>query len=398
MIIAQLDDALYQAAVGEANAQVISAKAGIQLSKANLEQLKAKLLQAQRDWDRAKKLGPSEALAQSSYDAYQSAYEVAKANVAVGEAEILQADANLTQVEKALWRAQRNLEYCTITSPVKGTVLDRRVSIGQTVNAGNTTPSLFLIAKDLSRMQIWVSVNEADVTSVYKGQPVSFTVDALPDQTFKGEVHRIRPNASMTQNVVTYTVEISVDNSDGQLRPYMTANARFEVHKRENVLMVPIAAINWTPTVAQVAPEYRETAGNGHANGNGAAPANGASRSPVTGPDGAKPPATSQPAQAMVAVALTPAVLYVKEGQYVKPVYVLAGISDGAHTEVMGEGLSEGMEVVTGVETGDAAPFGQAPPSGGDAASSGTSSDVSNPLTPKMPARPKNVGGGGPPM
>ena len=168
-----------------------SAKAGVQSAEANLEQMKAKLYQAQRDWERAQKLGPSEALAQASYDAYQSAYETAKANVVVGEAAIQQAKASHRPGRRgAVARAQRNLGYCTITSPVKGVIIDRRVNIGQTVVASLNAPSLFLIAKDLTRMQVWVSVNEADIGKVRAGQPVTFTVDAFPGETFKGEVAR----------------------------------------------------------------------------------------------------------------------------------------------------------------------------------------------------------------
>jgi ABC-type antimicrobial peptide transport system permease subunit len=130
-VLARIDEALPEADVSQAEAEVKSAQAGVQYAKANLEQLTAKFQQAERDWARAQKLGPSEALAQASYDAYQSAYETAKANVAVGEALILQAQASLAQAETSLWRAKRNLGYCTITSPVKGVIIDRRVNIGQ---------------------------------------------------------------------------------------------------------------------------------------------------------------------------------------------------------------------------------------------------------------------------
>ena len=242
-VIAKLDDSLYQADAAQAEAQVQSAKAGVQRAEADLGQLQAKFKEAEAQWNRAQKLQAGRALAELEYISYQSSYETAKANVAVGEAAILQAKAALTQAEKSLWRAQRNLEYCTIASPITGTVIDRRVSIGQTVAAGLNTPSLFLIAKDLKRMQVWVSVNEADIARVYPGQPVTFTVDALPDEIFHGEVYRVRPNASMTQNVVTFTVEITTENSAGRLRPYLTANVRFEVNSRSNVLQVPAAAL-----------------------------------------------------------------------------------------------------------------------------------------------------------
>ncbi len=257
-VLARIDDSLYLADAAQAEAQVQSARASELRAEADLEQMKAKLRQAERDWQRAQKLGPSEALAQVSYDAYQSTYETAKANVAVGEAAILQAKASLAQAEAVVRRAQRNLGYCTIKSPVKGVIIDRRVNIGQTVVASLNAPSLFLIAKDLKRMQVWVAVNEADIGKIQPGLPVTFTVDAFPGETFRGQVGKIRLNASMTQNVVTYTVEIITDNSSGRLLPYLTANVEFELNRVTNVLLVPNAALRWMPSAEQVAPAFRE--------------------------------------------------------------------------------------------------------------------------------------------
>ena len=153
--------------------------------------------------------------------------------------------------------AQRNLSYCTIKSPVKGVIIDRRVNIGQTVVSSLNAPSLFLIAKDLKRMEVWVSVNEADIGNIHQGQPVSFTVDAYPNEIFHGEVGKVRLNATMTQNVVTYTVEVITDNSSGKLLPYLTANVLFELSQKENVLLVPNVALRWSPQTKQVAPEFR---------------------------------------------------------------------------------------------------------------------------------------------
>jgi HlyD family secretion protein len=201
-VLAQIDDTLYKAQAAEADAQVQQAQAGLQVANANLEQARAKLYQAQRDWERAQKLGPSEALAQAQYDSYKSAYEIAQANVALSEASILQAQAAVAQAEAANVRAKRNLDYTTIRSPVKGVIIDRRVNTGQTVVASLNAPSLFLLAKDLTRMQVWVAVNEADIGKIHPGQPVSFTVDAFPGEAFRGEVGKVRLNASMTQNVV----------------------------------------------------------------------------------------------------------------------------------------------------------------------------------------------------
>jgi HlyD family secretion protein len=335
-VLAQIDDSLYSADSAQAEAQVRSGKASVQRAEADLEQMKAKYNQAERDWIRAQKLGPSEALAQSSYDAYKSAYETAKANVAVGEAAILQAKASLTQAEAVLRRAQRNLSYCTIRSPVKGVIIDRRVNIGQTVVASLNAPSLFLIAKDLTRMQVWVAVNEADIGKISPGQPVTFTVDAFPGESFRGEVGKVRLNASMTQNVVTYTVEIITDNAGGRLLPYLTANVRFELSRRDGVFMVPNVGLRWKPSPDQVAPEFRETTNNPGdrkgRDGGGQYPKAKASAAASIGGGGR-------------------GVLWVVEGEYVRPIPVRTGLSDGANTEIEGESLSDGTKVVVGLDT-----------------------------------------------
>jgi HlyD family secretion protein len=328
-ILAQIDDSLYAADVAQSTAQLMQAKSGLQRAEADIEQMKAKLYQAQRDWERAQKLGPSEALAESSYDAYKTGYETAKANVAVGEAAIAQAKASVAQAEAVLQRSQRNLSYCTIKSPVKGVIIDRRVNIGQTVVSSLNAPSLFLMAKDLKRMQVWVSVNEADIGQIQPGQAVTFTVDAYPGEVFLGEVGKVRLNANMTQNVVTYTVEVTTDNSSGKLLPYLTANVQFEMSRSRGVLLVPNAALRWSPRPEQAAAEYRaayldSNGGNGQRtlpnNNNGTASANG-------GGGG---------------------IVWVQEGNYVRPIKVRVGPSDGTMTEVEGKDLQEGLQAVFG--------------------------------------------------
>jgi HlyD family secretion protein len=333
-VLARIDDSLYAADEAQAEAQLQSAQAGLESAKADLQQLKAKFHQAELDWRRAQKLGPSESLSQASYDAYQAAYETARANISVGEAAILQARASVAQAKASLQRAQRNLGYCTITSPVRGVVIDRRVNTGQTVVASLNAPSLFLIAKDLTRMQVWVAVNEADIGKIHPGQPVTFTVDAFPGETFLGEVGKIRLNASMTQNVVTYTVEVITDNSTGRLLPYLTANVDFELGRRNHVLMVPKAALRWTPSTEQVAPEFRQAleklvGGKGKSEGSRQQAAK-PSRGQAEGASG---------------------LVWASEGEYVRPVEVRVGLSDGTNTEVEGRGLTEGMKVVTGLQT-----------------------------------------------
>jgi HlyD family secretion protein len=333
-VLARIDDSLYLADAAQAEAQVQSARASELRAEADLEQMKAKLRQAERDWQRAQRLGPSEALAQASYDAYQSTYETAKANVGVGEAAILQAKASLAQAEAILRRAQRNLGYCTIKSPVKGVIIDRRVNIGQTVVASLNAPSLFLIAKDLKRMQVWVAVNEADIGKIRPGLPVTFTVDAFAGDIFRGQVGKVRLNASMTQNVVTYTVEIITDNSNGRLLPYLTANVEFELKRLNNVLLVQNAALRWMPSPEQVAPAFREGFENRVARKQRSDGDRIASARTLMPDDGGNR-----------------RVLWALDGKYVRPVRVKAGQSDGTLTEVEGEGLKEDLKVVTGVQT-----------------------------------------------
>ncbi len=282
-VLAKINDSLYAADVALATAQ--------------LQEANAKLYQAERDWSRAQKLGPSEALAESSYDAYKSAFDTAKANVALSQA--------------TLDRAQINLNYCTIKSPVKGVIIDRRVNIGQTVVSSLNAPSLFLIAKDLKRMQVWVSVNETDIGNIHPGQAVTFTVDAYPGEIFPGTVGKIRYNATMTQNVVTYTVEVITENSSGKLFPYLTANVKFEVGSSSNVLLVPNAALRWSPKPEEISPEFRTastTETQGAANG----------------------------------------VVWMQQGTSLRPIKVRLGLSDSTKTEVQGDEIKEGLRIITG--------------------------------------------------
>jgi HlyD family secretion protein len=330
-VLARIDDSLYVAAVETAKAQLQEAVANEVSADANVLQMKAKLLQAEQDWGRAQRLGPSDALAQSAYDQYQANYEVAKANLAAAEATVEQTKAAVEQAKASLHTAEINLGYCTIKSPVKGVIVDRRVNIGQTVVSSLSAPSLFLIARDLKRIQAWVSVNEADVGSIFKGQPVTFTVDAYPGRVFQGQVGQVRLNATMTQNVVTYTVEVDTNNDDGKLLPYLTTNAQFRIGRRQGVLLVPNAALRWSPRPNQIAPETGQTP---------RAPA-GSSR------DGSGGSGT-------VGAARVRGTIWIEQGQFVRPVDVNMGLTDGTLTEVEGKDLTEGMRVVVGEATREA--------------------------------------------
>jgi HlyD family secretion protein len=242
-VLAEIDPAIYEAQRDQAKAtldqniaMVISARAQVEAdqanilaAKANLTQMKSKLWQADRDYQRAVSMLPKGGIAQSDYDGYKATFDQGGANVQSAEAAIKQAEAQLAldnakittalaaqkTAEAALKNAQTNLDYCTIKAPVKGVVVDRRVNVGQTVVSSLSASSLFLLAKDLNRLQVWASVNEADIGNVRPGQKVTFTVDAYPGKIFEGTVHEDQPrlNASMTQNVVTYTVVVDTDNS-----------------------------------------------------------------------------------------------------------------------------------------------------------------------------------------
>jgi HlyD family secretion protein len=355
-VLARIDDALYAADVAAAKAQLTQAKAAVQKAEADLGQMKAKLLQMENDWARAQKLGPSDALSKTDFDAARANYEIAKANLGVGKAAIEQAKGTVAQAEAALKRAQQNLSYCTIVSPVKGVIIDRRVNIGQTVVSSLNAPSLFLLAKDLNRLQVWVSVNEADIGRIQPGQPANFTVDAHPGEVFPGKVGKIRLNATMTQNVVTYTVEVDTDNSGGKLFPYLTANVTFIVGEQKDVLLVPNAALRWLPTEEQVVAEFRRSPKKAQA--------------PEAAPQ-EKPAVKGAKAKDEKA----PSLVWVPQGDLVRPVPVTLGLSDGSLTEVSNPELKAGTPVVVG-EMGSQ-PAGKPSPGG-------------SPFTPQLFKRPGN--------
>ncbi len=316
-VLARIDDSLYAAAVKSAEAQLQQAEAAVVVSRAGVLQQKANVALATQNWERAKRLGPSDALSQSAYDQYKDTYEVATANLASAEASVEQALASVDAAKASLRTARLNFDYCTIRSPVKGVVIDRRVNIGQTVVATLSAPSLFLVANDVRRIQAWINVYEADVGRISRGRPVTFTVDAFPGRTFHGTVGEVRLNATMTQNVVTYTIAVDIDNSDGRLLPYLTAHALFEIGRRKGVLLVPNAALRFTPRHGEIVPEARQK----HEGPRRLRNAEGSEKH---------------------------AVVWVEQGRRVRPVPVTVGLTDGAFTEVEGNGLTEGVRVAVG--------------------------------------------------
>ena len=309
-VLALIDPSNYLAQVALAKAAVEEAVANVEVAKARLEQYQAAYIDARADWLRAEKLGASgTALAITQYDAYKSTYDQAKANVTLGQASLVQAQKAVDAAQASLNNAQITLGYCTITSPVKGVVIDRRVDIGQTVASSFSTPSLFLLAKSLEKIQVWASVNEADIGRIKVGDPASFTVDAFPGMVFHGVVHQVRLNATMVQNVVTYTVVVDTDNPGGKLLPYLTAQTDFLVAKKSNVMMVPNAALRWVPLQSEILPSAH------HATG------------------------AALPDQGTV---------WVESGRFVRPISVTVGLANNYDTQITSPDIKPGMLVVTG--------------------------------------------------
>lgn len=254
-LLAEIDKLPVELDIQRAEAAKAQAEAAIARAKATIQQNKAKHHQAQLNRQRAEKLGPGDALSKSSYDQYIADEEAARANVQASEASLLEAEASLKQAEATLKRELRNLDYTTIKSPVDGVIVKRLVNLGQTVVSSMSASSLFYIATDLSQLKIWAAVNEADIASIERGQKVQFTVDAHPGKHFTGTVDRIRLDATMTSNVVTYIVEINVPNPEKLLIPYLTANVQFIVKNVENSFIVNNSILRFSPNPSFLSPE-----------------------------------------------------------------------------------------------------------------------------------------------
>ena len=324
------------------------------------------VVDTKRDFDRKSALFKRELIANSDLDSSQAGYDSAvaaldaarakedslaagigsaEAQFRVAQAQLVASQATVEQKQAALAQAQVDLDHTRITAPVNGIVVSRQVDVGQTVAASLQAPVLFTIAQDLTRMQVETSVDEADIGRVRLDNPATFSVDAFPNETFRGQVTQIRKAAQIVQNVVTYTVVVAVSNPEGKLLPGMTANVKLVVAEKPNVLKVANASLRFRPPgeSAEVAPTSRggggqggggESQGGGQGGGRGAT----AGRVWVIGPDG-KP----------------------------KAVAVRLGITDGTSTEVVSGDLHEGQEIIAGALGGANQPNRPSAPGGGGA-------------------------------
>jgi HlyD family secretion protein len=231
--IAKLDPLLFEAAVQQARAVNVTAQ--INLQKDRVQEANLKLA-----YDRASRLKAALVISQSDFDTAQTNYNVAKAQVDADES-------NLESTRAALEQARANLGYTTIVSPINGVVISRNVDVGQTVAASFQSPTLFVIAQDLQRLQVDTNVSEADVGRLISGMHATFTVDAYPGKPFAGTVRQVRNASQTVQNVVTYDAVINVDNRQLLLKPGMTANVTFVVAKTDNVLRIRNAALRFRP-------------------------------------------------------------------------------------------------------------------------------------------------------
>lgn len=335
-VLATLDPALFQTQIDQAQATVIRLRAEVDKAEVQAEDAQLKL-------KRAEQLAADQLLAQQDVDTARSTARVAQTSLVGAKAQLSQAEAALTQ-------AKVNLSHTVITSPTDGIVLSRNVEVGQTVSAASQAPTLFVIARDLTRLELQARVDESDVGGVKTGAAVTFTVDAYPRRRFNGTVRLVRLQPTTVQNVVTYTTIIDVPNEDALLKPGMTSTVSIEIAKAENALRVPAAAVRFTPA-EDVLKEF--------------------------GPSTA--PADNEPASLRANGRRSSAVWQLVNGHLVK-VPVRVGVSDGALVEITAEGLQEGASIITGVARSENT---AAPAAAG-----------SSPLMPQMPRRPGGNGGG----
>lgn len=381
--IAIIDTTFLAAALVDAQATLFRANVQVDLTK--------------RTFDRTNELFKEKVMAQADYDQAYSDYQTALGNARSAQA--------------SLDRAKINLKYATIIAPVSGVVVSRAVDVGQTVAASFSTPTLFSIANDLTKMQVQANVDEADIGKIQNGQEVTFTVDAYEDRTFTGKVSQIRLQPTVTQNVVNYTVIVNVPNPDMKLLPGMTANITVHIQEAKDVLKIPSSALRFNPSQEIIAKMMKlwpdsiqkkmgkwmtkkgsggqtdkrtsgQTSAGGQGGQSGQSRQGGQADRQTSGQTGAGGQAvvrtgaqggqSAQGGQQGMREKRTSGFIWVKQGEVLIPQYVRLGLSDGSFTEVTGN-IKEGDEIVIGVinqqgnsgnATQQTSPFQMRPPTG----------------------------------
>lgn len=245
--IARIDDRTVQSRLKQSQADLASAKASLVQLQTALARAEAEAALANRELARARKMSQSSMIGEAELDTIETNYQLRRVDVDAAKASILVGESNVLQSESSLEQVILDLDRTYIRSPVDGVVIDRQVDTGQTVSASLSAPTLFSIAQDLEKMQIEADVDEADIGRIRQGQTVKFTVDAFPDKKFQGIVAQVRKAATVTSNVVTYKVIISVENKELSLLPGMTANIDIILGQRDDVLRASNSALRFTP-------------------------------------------------------------------------------------------------------------------------------------------------------
>jgi HlyD family secretion protein len=302
-VLARLEPSLYESATEQARANLVKAEADLERLQLNVADAETKRGRSQALWER-------QLVSANDMEASDVTLRLAQAQARAAEAQV-------TQVAASLKQAQLNLAKTVILSPIDGIVVARNVDVGQTVAASLQAPTLFVIAADLTRMQLKASIDEADVGRIAPGQAVAFTVDAYPGDPFNGVVEQVRLNPVVEQNVVTYAAIISAPNPALKLRPGMTANATVQISRRENVLTVPAAALRVRPDADMLKLL------------------------------GAEPAATA----AVSASSMGMATIWISEASAIRPVRVRTGVTDATAVEIVEGSIEEGARVVTRIGT-----------------------------------------------
>lgn len=336
-VIAEIDPKLFEGAVLQARADLGNAEASLAAAKSNLTKDQATMNQNRLDYDRAVGLAKQGVVSQQQLDQAKATFDAITAQVGSDRASIQQAEAQVAQKKASLSVAQTNLDYTIIRAPINGTVVNRSIDIGQTVAASLQAPTLFTIALDLTKMQVYAKTDEGDVGEIRPGHSADFKVDAFPKESFHGTVHQVRMNATTVQNVVTYDTIVDFDNPDLKLFPGMTAYVSIPVAAVSDVVKVPNAALRYKPDLppAQIQELYRKYGIE-------------ITQSAPTGDAPRPQPAVTSSADAGAERAVVWKLLPDKSLQ---PVQISIGLTDHTYTAMTGGDLKPGEELLTGVTT-----------------------------------------------
>ena len=385
-VLARLDPSLFEAQAQQSRANLAQARANLTKSQSELERTRVMLTDAQQKYALAKELSSRSLLPQSELDAAKTVVDTAQAALQSQTATVTQTQAAITQAEASVNQNQVSLDHTIITAPIDGLVISRSVDVGQTVAASMQAPTLFVLAADLTKMQVLANLDESDVGRIRPKQVVTFRVDAYPADTFHGTVSQVRLEPKVQQNVVTYATVIDVPNNDLRLKPGMTANVNVEISRASNVLRIPNSALRFRPSneifaaFGQTPPEPQGRGGGaggrraGGALGNGQTPGAASTATSPVSPGGAREPDIAANAAPGAAAGVQPSAQARVDTPAASQDASKSGARDGANAtagqspDASGRGQGASGRRAGGANGADAAGSGQAgaDPSGAD--------------------------------